>query len=162
MHVKLFGAAQLTILALVSASSAKPGSLYTFQSFDGPGQNGGGTTVNGINNNGAIVGFSTNNAATPTLFTNFIRNPNGSFSTINVNNDPLAMANGINNSNTLVGVSNNQAFSQTGTTFTMLSPPNSTTGMQTAFAINDHSVIVGQFTDNATDTQPGFVYDGTY
>jgi hypothetical protein len=71
------------------------------------------------------------------------------------------MANGINTANMIVGASNNNAFSQTGSVFTTLPPVNGTTASQVAFGISDHSVIVGQFTDNATDTQPGFVYNGT-
>jgi hypothetical protein len=161
MQGKLFCAAQVTILAVFSASFAKPAAIYTFTSFDGPGQNGGGTTVNGINNNGDIVGFSSDNAANPTLVTNFILNPSGTFTTLNINNDPLAMANGINNSNTVVGTSNNGAFAQTGSLDTILPPVNATTASQTAFGINDHSIVVGQYTDSATDTQPGFVYNGS-
>jgi hypothetical protein len=160
MQKKLFNAYRLIILAGITASFARP-STYNFTSFDGPGQNGGGTTVNGINNNGYIVGFSTNNAANPTLFTNFVLNPLDTLSELNINNDPLAMANGINNSNTIVGASNNQAFQQAGSQFTALPPISGTSAMQTAFGINDHGVIVGQFTDGATDTQPGFVYNGT-
>jgi len=161
MQTRLFPAAQLAILALLTASFAKSASIYNFNSFDGPGLNAGGTTVDGINNNGAIVGFSSNNAANPSLFTNFIRNPNGTLTTVNINNDPVAMANGINNANTIVGTSNNQAFAQTGSVFTTLPPANTTSINQVAFGINDHSVIVGQFTDGVTDTQPGFVYNGS-
>ena len=91
----------LPILAALLSTPAWADSMQ-FTNFDGPGNNGGGTTVNAINNNGAVVGFSTNNASTPTLFTNFIRNPNGTFTTLNVNNDPLANANGINDNNVVV------------------------------------------------------------
>jgi hypothetical protein len=76
MQAKFFAAAHWAILAVVMAPFATA-STYNFTSFDGPGQNGGGTTVDGISNSGSIVGFSTNNAATPTLFTNFVLNPNG-------------------------------------------------------------------------------------
>ena len=69
------GAIVLAVLLAASANAA----FYTFTSFDGPGNNGGGTTVNGINNNGDVVCFSSDNAANPTLLTNFIRNPNGTF-----------------------------------------------------------------------------------
>src|SRR5579871_5347255 len=87
-------------MAVVLGSSASGGTLYNFTSFDGPGNNGGGTTVNAIDNNGDVVGFSSDNAATPTLFTNFIRDPNGVFSLLSLGGDPLAMANGINDSPT--------------------------------------------------------------
>ena len=162
LQPQLFTAAKLAILGILAASFAKPGVVYNFTTIDGPGQNAGGTTVNGINNNGALVGFSSDNAATPTLLTNFVRNPNGTFTTLNINNDPLAMANGLNDSGLVVGASNNNAFSQTGALFTTLPPvlPGDT-GMETAFGVNNHSVIVGQFTRNSTDTQPGFLYDGS-
>ncbi|APW62935.1 PEP-CTERM sorting domain-containing protein [Paludisphaera borealis] len=152
-------AAGLTSLALLPSPSVRADS-YSFVNFDGPGQNGGGTTVNAINNNGAVVGFSSDNAATPTLFTNFVRNPNGSFTTLNINNDPLANANGINDVGVVVGLSQNNAFSLDSKTnsFTALPPAKpGDTGMENAFGINKAGVIVGQFTQNSTDTQPGFV-----
>ncbi len=161
MQRKFFRAAQLTALAVITASFAKPAAIYNFTNFDGPGQNGGGTTVNAINSNGAVVGFSSDNAANPTLLTNFVRNANGTFTTLNINNDPLAMANGINDANTVVGVSNNQAFMQAGALFTNLPPVNGTTASTAAFGINGHSLVVGQYTDSATGTQPGFVYNGS-
>src|SRR5579863_4941157 len=85
-------------LALALAASAHAAAIYNFTSFDGPGNNVGGTTVNGIDNNGDAVGFSLDNAATPTIFTDFIRNPNGTFTILQTGGDPLAMANGINDS----------------------------------------------------------------
>jgi hypothetical protein len=160
MQTRFFAASHLAILAVLTVPLASASS-YNFTNFDGPGQNGGGTTVDGIANSGTIVGFSTNNADNPSLFTNFLVNPNGTFTTLNINNDPLAMANGINASGTFVGISNNQAFSQTGSAFTALPPVNGSTAMETAFGINDGSLIVGQYTDAATDTQPGFVYNGS-
>ena len=152
-------AAGLAALVALMSSTARA-DLYQFTNFDGPGQNGGGTTVNAINNNGAVVGFSSDNAMTPTLLTNFIRNPGGTFTTLNVNNDPLANANGINDNGVVVGLSNNNAFSLDSKTnvFTVLPPAKpGDTGMETAFGINKAGTIVGQFTQNSTDTQPGFV-----
>ena len=107
-----------------------------------------------------VVGFSSNNAATPTLFTNFIRNPDGSFSTLNLNNDPLANANGINDNNLVVGFSNNNAFTYnpTTTTFTPLPPAKPGDTGSGPFGVNNAGTVVGQFTQNSTDTQPGFVY----
>ncbi|MGB7976558.1 MAG: PEP-CTERM sorting domain-containing protein [Roseiarcus sp.] len=145
---------------MVVCSSANAAVRYNFTSFDGPGANGGGTTVNGINNAGDVVGFSSDNAGNPTLLTNFIRNPNGTFQTLNINNDPLAMANGINDSGAVVGTSNNGAFVSTGGNFSVLPPVNGTTASQTAFGINDHGQIVGQYTDGATGLSPGFLYNG--
>jgi hypothetical protein len=59
----------LIVIAITAfAVRATASAVYNFTNFDGPGFNAGGTTVNGINNNGQLAGFSTNNAATPTLF----------------------------------------------------------------------------------------------
>jgi hypothetical protein len=152
-------AAGLAGLAVLLSSAAR-GDVYSFTNFDGPGNNAGGTTVNAINNNGAVVGFSSDNAQTPTLLTNFIRNPNGTFTTLNINNDPLANANGINSANQVVGTSNDNAFllDTKTNTFTVLPPANpGNTAAEVAFGINDKGTIVGQYTDNVTDTQPGFV-----
>ena len=151
-------AAGLAALVALMSTTARA-DLYNFTNFDGPGNNGGGTTANAINNNGAVVGFSSNNAMTPTLFTNFVRNPDGTFNTLNVNNDPLANANGINDNGLVVGLSNNNAFSLDTKTnaFAALPPAKpGDTGMETAFGINAAGTIVGQFTQNSTDTQPGF------
>jgi hypothetical protein len=152
------GAAMLAAILTVSANAA----VYNFTSFDGPGINSGGTTVNGINNNGDVVGFSSNNAASPTLLTNFIRNPNGTFNVLAIGGDPLAMANGINDSRTVVGgTSNSAAFMLSGGgTLTTLASVNGTTASQTAFGINNAGLIVGQYADNATGNTPGFLLNG--
>ncbi len=149
----------LLVAALPLPASAGP---FNFTSFDGPGNNGGGTTVNGINNAGDVVGFSSDNAATPTLFTNFIRNPDGTFSPLSIGGDPLAMANGINDARTVVGGSSNgTAFTlPSGGTPTTLPAVNTTTTSQTAFGINQSGLIVGQFTDNATGNTPGYLLSG--
>jgi hypothetical protein len=156
----LIGAAAI---AGVLAGSADAG-IYSFASFDGPGRNGGGTTVNGINNLGDVVGFSSDNAATPTLFTNFIRNSNGTFNALAIGGDPLAMANGINDARTVIGGnSNGTAFLlPVGGSPTTLASVNGTTASQTAFGISNAGLVVGQYTDNATGTTPGFLLDGTY
>jgi hypothetical protein len=139
------------------------GTVYSFTSFDGPGKNAGGTTVNGINNNGDAVGFASDNAATPTLFTNFIRNPDGTLTLLTLGGDPLAMANGINDSRTVVGGnSSGTAFLLPGGTPITLAKVNGTTVFQTAFGINDAGLIAGQYTDGATDTTPGFLFNGAY
>jgi hypothetical protein len=139
------------------AIPANAASVYTFFNVAGPGDNAGGTTVNGLSNTGALVGFSAN--ANDTVFTNFIRSPNGTFTTPNINNDAVANANGINSAGMVVGASQNQAFLLNGGLLTILPAalPGGTAA-ETAFGINDHSTIVGQFTDNVTDTEPGFVY----
>ncbi len=149
------------VLATVLSLSANATPLYNFTSFDGPGNNGGGTTVNGINNAGDVVGFSSDNAANPTLLTNFIRNANGTFNTLNVGGDPLAMANGINDLRTVVGASSSStAFTLSGGTLTTLPPVNGTATSQTAFGINKTGTIVGQYNDSATGSSPGFLFSG--
>jgi probable HAF family extracellular repeat protein len=152
------GAVALATVFAVSANAAN----YNFTSFDGPGNNGGGTTVNGINNNGDVVGFSSDNAANPTLLTNFIRNPDGTFNVLAIGGDPLAMANGINDSRTVVGgASNGTAFMlSSGGTLTTLASVNGTTASQTAFGTNNAGLVVGQYADNATGNTPGFLLNG--
>jgi hypothetical protein len=154
----------LAAAALALTISAKANPVYNFTSFDGPGNNGGGTTVNGLSNNGAVIGFSSDNAATPTLFTNFIRNPGGTFRPFAVGGDPLAMANGVNNSLSVVGgFSNGTAFQILAGSLLPLAPVNGTTASQTAFGINDNGLIVGQYTDSNTGTTPGYLlHNGTY
>jgi hypothetical protein len=118
--------------------------------------------VNGINNNGDVVGFSSDNAMTPTLFTNFIRDANGTFNVLAIGADPLAMANGINDSRTVVGMdSNGTAFKLAGGTVTTLPTVKGITASQVAFGINNAGLIVGQYVDNATGTTPGFFFNGS-
>lgn len=153
----------IAVLAVVLSAPAKAGILYNFTSFDGPGNNGGGTTVNGINNNGEVVGFSSDNAASPTLLTNFIRAANGTFTTLNIGGDPLAMANGINNMDAVVGASNNSAFLLAGGILTTLPNVNGTTLSETAFGLNSGGLgglAVGQYVDGNTGNTPGFLYNG--
>ncbi len=59
--------------------------------------------MSAINNAGEVVGFSADNAANPTLFTNFTRSSSGGFSLVNGFGDPFAMANGINDMRSVVG-----------------------------------------------------------
>lgn len=140
----------------VMAAGAAP--IYPhFVTVDGAGDNGGGTTINGVSNTGALVGFSSN--ANMTVLTNFVRNPNGTLTALNINNDPLANANGINSQGVVVGMTNGQAFTLNNGLLTILPPAlPALTASETAFGINDNSAVVGQFTDNATDTVPGFLY----
>lgn len=147
------------LAALATAAvmpSARAGG-YVFTNFDGPPDNTGGTTVNGINNLGQAVGFSTGAGG---AFTNFIRNADRSFTTLTFSQSPLANANGINGSDQVVGMSGTSAFFLTngGNTVIALPPVNGTTTAEAAFGINDHGTIVGQYTDSNTGTSPGFVY----
>ncbi|MBS1858587.1 MAG: hypothetical protein JST11_24675 [Acidobacteria bacterium] len=149
------------VLALAVSLPAPAAAIYNFTSFDGPGSNGGGTTVNGIDNNGAVVGFSSDNAAAPTLLTNFIRNPDGTFTALNIGSDPLAMANGINDAPAIVGShSNGTAYVLVGGSLLPLSNVTPTTTSETAFGASDTGLIVGQFVDSATGTTPGFLLGG--
>jgi hypothetical protein len=155
---RALAAIALAFLALFTRD-ANATSLYNFVTFDGPGDNAGGTTVNGLSNSGAIVGFSSN--ANMTVLTNFVRNSNGTFTPLNIAGDPLANANGINANGTIVGATGGQGFALSSGLITLLPPAlPGNTASETAFGLNDTSTIVGQFTDNATDTVPGFVYAG--
>lgn len=165
LSARLFlGTASMAILLVILSSPVQAAPIYNFTSLDGPGNNGGGTTVNGINNNGYLVGFSSDNAASPTLFTNFYRSPGGTSTALNLGGDPLAMANGINNSLTVVGgLSNGTAFVMVGGTPLPLAAVNGTTASETAFGISDTGLIVGQYTDSNTGTTPGFLLkNGSY
>lgn len=155
--MRSFRTARVLVAFTLALCGAAKAATYNFTSFDFPGNNGGGTTVNGINNHGDVVGFASDNAATPTLFTNAIRNPSGGFSVLSVGVDPLAMANGVNISGTVVGgFSNGQAFRLAGTA-AALPQVNGTTTFETAFGINDTGSIVGQYTDGATGLTLGFL-----
>jgi len=130
---------------------------YLFTNFDGPPDNTGGTTVNGINNLGQAVGFST---AANGAFNNFVRNVDASFTALSFTGSAEAMANGLNSSGQVVGGLGSTAFFLTNGGNTVIPLP-SVTGMTTAeaaFGINDRGTIVGQYTDSATGTSPGFVY----
>ncbi len=162
MIQRILAASGILALAVSFSIPANAGVIYSFTSFDGPGNNGGGTTVNGISNNGDLVGFSSDNAATPTLFTNFIRSATGTFTALSIGGDPLAMANGINDSDTVDGMdSNGTAFTLAGATLTTLPSVNGTTASEAAFGINDALLIAGQFADSSTGTTPGFLYNGS-
>ena len=135
--------------------------VYNFTSFDGPGNNGGGTTVNGINNAGDVVGFSSDNASAPTLFTNFIRNPDGTFSVLSIGGDPLAMANGVNNSRDVVGgTSNGCGIPAVRRLADDPSRRQRDDGLPNGVRNQQWREIVGQYTDNSTGTTPGYLFSG--
>jgi hypothetical protein len=145
------------VLALaVSTAQATP--VYNFMTINGPGDNAGGTTINGISNTGTVAGFSSN--ANMTVLTNFVRNPDGTFTTLNINNNPLANANDVNSKGIVVGATGGQAFVLDNGFLNLL--PAAVTGAtaaETAFGINDNMAIAGQFVNSTTDTTPGFVYE---
>jgi hypothetical protein len=149
----------LTALVILLVSPARADIItYNFTSFDAPGDHAGGTVANGINNNGAIVGFGMNNGAT--VNTNYVRNPNGSFTTLNGLGSLTAMANGINDNNQVVGVTGTNAFILTNNfnTLTNLPPANpGNTTSEVAFGINNAGTITGQYVHSQTGLTPGFV-----
>ena len=135
------------------ANAAQAAAIYTFTNFTGPGSGtaaGAGTNTNGIANNGAAVGFGIDNAGN---FTNFIRNPNGTFTTLNINGSTTANAFGINSTGDVVGAVNGTAF--------FLPPGGPVQSLTTlgpgsnAFGINDAGNIVGQLTQSV-EAMPGF------
>jgi hypothetical protein len=151
----------LTMLAtaLATGQATPARAAYTFTTFDGPNNTVVSTTANGINNNGAVVGVGTD--ANGNNF-NFIRNPNGTFTNLNVNGSTAAMANGINVLNQVVGNNGNDAFLITSGNTTVLPVVNpGNTASQIAFGINDAGTIVGQYVDNTLGTTPGFVYQNS-
>ncbi len=142
----------LTIIGQVS------GSGYGFTNFDGPTPNGAGTTINGISNTGTIVGFDSDANGN---FQNYTANPLVSTATnsININNSAFGVVNGVNSSGTVVGSDgNNNAFTLTNGDVSTYIPNNGVSAA--AFGINDHGLIVGQYTTNA-DITPGYVLDGS-
>lgn len=143
------------LLFLITAADAA--SIYTFVTVNGPGDNGGGTTINAISNTGELVGFSAN--ADQTVLTNFVRNPNGTFTALNIDNDPLANADGVNANGAVVGATVGQAFAlQNGILAFLPLAVAGDTASETAFGVNDGGTIVGQFVQNSTGTTPGFAY----
>lgn len=140
-------------LLVFLANAAQAAAIYTFTNFDGPGSGnvaGAGTNMNGIANNGAAVGFGIDNAGN---LTNFVRNPNGTFTTLNINGSTSAMALGINSAGDVVGtVSGNAFFLPSAGSVQTFIPSGGTSAA--AFGIDDTGNIVGQFT-TAVAT-PGF------
>ena len=131
---------------------------YAFTNFDLPGSGaiaGAGTTLNGIANNGAVVGFGT---ADGVNLVNSIRNPDGTATTVNL--DSSAMALGLNSAGDVVGVDpgNGTAFflPSAGAAQTISIPGGFA---PSAFGINDHGNIVGQY--GYQNLTPGFFIQNT-
>ena len=132
---------------------------YRFVNFDGPGAGtaaAAGTNMNGIANNGTVVGFGIDNNGN---LTNFTANPLTStnanvLSSLATN----AMALGVNSAGSVVGgdgAGNAFIISGGGSPVSFL--PGASTAA-TAFGINDGGAIVGQMTTGAVT--PGFVLNG--
>jgi hypothetical protein len=166
VRARLFGGLA-ALAAAITATPAQAGGLtilnvadsggYQFTNFDGPTPNTAGTTINGISNNGTVVGFTTPDNVN---FNNFTANPltSTNVNLLNINNSTTAMANGINSAGVVVGTDgNNNAFFMNGNTLVTFIPNGGVSAI--AFGINDHGLIAGQYTTIA-DTSPGFVLNG--
>jgi hypothetical protein len=127
---------------------------YAFTTFDGPA--GSPTTVNGIDNNGEAVGFTTSTDDAGSVNANFVRKSDGSFLALDLG-DPAGSANAINKNGEIVGVANGAAFSMPSATgaLTMLSPFSSTSSL--ALGVSDMGAIVGQYAAADGTHSPGFV-----
>ncbi len=148
-------------LAAAGAGTCQAGSFgppvtadgYTFNNFDFPDSGslaGAGTTVNGIANNGTVVGFSTDNNGN---LLNGTRNANGSFTSLDLGAAGNSMANGINSAGSIVGQQNGFAFFlPNGGAPQPIFPASA--GSSTAFGINDKGNIVGQY--STAGSNPGF------
>ena len=154
----LLGAALSAALVLPLTQSAQ--AQYSFTNFDGLVQTTAGamvasTTINGISNSGSVVGSTIDNNF---AITNFSGVPTA-FTTLNI--PTSAVPNGINTSQQVVGMNGASAFVlnsiNPSNTALPLPPVNSTTTSEAAFGINDNGIIVGQYTDSATGTTPGFI-----
>jgi hypothetical protein len=141
--------ALLTPLGVVAAKG------FTFLNFDGPDAGvtpGNGTNINGISNNGTVVGTSLADDGT---FVNFTTNfpASRTVQLLNINGATNALAFGVNSGGVVVGTDGfgDAFYSKLGTTSFI---PSGTSAV--AFGINDGGKIVGQYfiTDNI---QPGFV-----
>lgn len=141
----------------------KPGGMYMFMMFDGPGDNAGGTTVNAISDSGDVLGFSSN--ADGSVLTNFIRARNGSFTTLDLG-DPGAMAIGINAAKVVVGATGDNAFTDRTNAMNVVMLPPALAGKtmtEAAFGINNGGMVVGQYTRTDTGATPGFLLaDGKF
>lgn len=138
--VQLVGTITLTFEPLFAIPSQ-------WKTVDGP--MGSPTTINGINKDGMVVGFTTNNGVN----SNFVYD-GATFTSVDVGDPAAGMLNAINASGTLVGVANGLGFSISGGKKSVLQPNGSTTSI--AFGINDAGLIVGNDGSGGAST-PGFL-----
>lgn len=138
----------LTLLGITSQADV----IYNFTNFEGPGSGslaGTGTNMNGIANGGAAVGTAIGNDG---AFNNFVRNADGTFTSLNIDNSTTAMAFGINSHGDVVGSNAGAAF--------ILPKGGSPEALaavgtgSTALGINDNGNIVGQY--KVGTEMPGF------
>jgi len=125
-----------------------------FTTIDGPGgaASGAATTLNGISNSNAVVGFVTANGANA----NFVRSASGAVTTFNVGDAAAGMATAVNTSGAIVGGANNNGFLLKSGVQSVVAPPSSANSI--ALGINDSGATVGQYTPtNAPPPVPGGV-----
>jgi hypothetical protein len=137
---------------------AEPSGTFSFTTIDG--SSGAPTTIDGMNNQGTLVGFTTvttdgGSSDGGSTNTNFLRSASGTLSMLDLG-DPAGMANGVNKSDEVVGVANGEAFILVGTKMESLMPFGATSSV--AFGVNDEGVVVGQYTEGSL--MPGFVDAG--
>jgi hypothetical protein len=134
------------------SSSSSGGTSYKFTTVDAPGP--APTTVNGINNLGEVVGFTSTAVDGGNVNANFLRKVDGTFKMLAVG-DPAGAANAANQSDEVVGQANGAAFVlMAGGTPMPLSPFGATSSA--AFGVNDTGTVVGQYMKDATHS-PGFI-----
>ena len=136
------GLAALVALGLAALASPATATDYQFFNFDAPvpvGAGYAGTTINGLSNAGALVGFAADLANTNH---NFVRNTDGTYTPITLTGT-AAQAAGLNSGGTVVGFDGADAFTDSGGTETTLS---GATTPAAAFGINDTGTVVGQET----------------
>jgi PEP-CTERM motif len=142
---------------------ARAGSTYVFTNFSAPDS--ADTFAFGINNLGqvTVTGLSPFGGTT----TDFVRNADGSFTTLTFNGSNDSNAAGINDSDQVVGSfanpSNNgleQPFVAANGGNTLITLPfiTSNTTYEVASGINDNGTIVGSYLVRSTLTEAGFVY----
>ena len=158
---RICAAAGLAGLITLLSSSVRAG--YTFASFDGPGNNRGGTTVNAIDNNGAR-GWLQLGQCDESHALHELRPQLGRHVLDDEHQQRPACQ--TRTESTIAW-----SWSASRTTMPFRSAPGRTPSLpsskppakpgdsraETAFGINDAGTIVGQYTQNSTDTQPGFV-----
>jgi probable HAF family extracellular repeat protein len=126
--------AATTIGVLLASASPVKAAAYTFTEFDVPGAVGF-TAAFGINDVGQIVGFYFDGM---NVGHGFLRDPSGSFTTIDVPGAMQTSANGINNFGQIVG---RPGYLLTGGSFTTIDVPGETN--TSANGINSFGQIVG-------------------
>jgi hypothetical protein len=135
---------------------AKQPGTFSFMTIDG--DSGAPTTINGLSNDGTIVGLTTTAGAgdSGSVNSNFLRSASGTVTMLSLG-DPAGMANAVNKNGEVVGVANGEAFTLIGSKMESLMPFGATSSV--ALGVNDEGVVVGQYAEDSTH-MPGFVDAG--